>query len=42
MPGFIPADYALERQHFYEERRRTEILVRKAIEEGRKIYDQGD
>jgi hypothetical protein len=39
MPGFVPADYALKRQHFYEERRQKELEARKAIQEGRKVYD---
>jgi hypothetical protein len=38
-PGFIPADYAQKRQKFYDQRQEVEREVRKAIHEGRKIYD---
>lgn len=39
MPGFVPAKYARERRRFYEEREKQEGVIRKAIREGRKIYD---
>jgi len=39
MPGFVPAEYAQKRRSFYEERKQRELEVRKAIQEGRKIYD---
>jgi len=41
MPGFAPAAYALPRLTFYDERQQQELAVRKAIDEGRKIYDEG-
>jgi hypothetical protein len=41
MPGFQPDDYAVKRLEFYEQLSQRELEVRKAIREGRKIYDQG-
>ena len=38
-PCFIPAPYAIERELNYEKRRQVELEIRKAIHEGRKIYD---
>ncbi len=39
MPGFVAAEYALQRQRFYEERAQKERAVREAIRDGRKVYD---
>jgi hypothetical protein len=41
MPGFQPDAYAVKRLEFYELRKQRELEVRKAIREGRKIYDEG-
>jgi hypothetical protein len=39
MPGFKPAEYAVRRQKFYDDRENKELENRKAIRENRKIYD---
>ena len=40
MPGFVPGAYARKRIAFYKEREKREALIRKAIREGRKVYDK--
>ena len=37
----LRAEYAIPRLKFYDDRKQKEIEIRKAIEEGRKIYDDG-
>lgn len=39
MPGFEPADYAKARLEFYDDRRKQEAAVRKAMRDGFKVYD---
>ena len=38
--GFVPADYAVKRQKFYEERLAQEKKIRAAIIKGIKVYDE--
>ena len=41
MGGFAPAAYARKRLMFYDQRKARELEVRKAIQDGRKVYDEG-
>ena len=41
MPNFKPAEYAQKRLKFYDDRRKHEIGIRKAMDTGKKVYDPG-
>ncbi len=40
MPNFVPGPDSLKRQKFYKEREKIELENRKAIREGRKLFDK--
>jgi hypothetical protein len=41
MPNFKPAAYAVQRLKFYDDRRKHEESIHKAMDAGKKIYDTG-